>query len=93
MLISKLKNVLSGQFIRNLGWIGSAELVNRVFRLGTTVTLAGVFNTQDYGLMAVIYTVFDLATVFIFKGDIGAKVIQTDKSKVETTCNTSYWLN
>jgi O-antigen/teichoic acid export membrane protein len=93
MLIAKIKHVLSGQFVRNVGWLGLAELVNRVFRLGTTVTLARVFSPQDYGLMAVIYTIFDLATVFIFKGGIGAKVIQTEAEKVETTCNTSYWLN
>ena len=93
MLANKIKTILSGQFIRNVGWLGLAELVNRVFRLGTTVTLARVFSTQDYGLMAVIYTVFDLATVFIFKGGIGAKVIQAKEEEVETIANTSYWLN
>ena len=93
MLIDKIKQMLSGQFIRNVGWLGAAELVNRIFRLGTTVTLARVFSQQDYGLMAVIYTVFDLATVFIFKGGVGAKVIQTDENKVSNTCNTAYWLN
>ena len=93
MIVNKAKQILSGQFIRNVGWLGAAELVNRVFRLGTTVTLARVFSQQDYGLMAVIYTVFDLATVFIFKGGVGAKIIQTDRSKVSNTCNTAYWLN
>ena len=93
MAIAKIKQILSGKFIRNVGWLGAAELVNRVFRLGTTVTLARVFTTQDYGLMAVIYTIFDLATVFIFKGGIGAKIIQTESEKVNDTCNTAYWLN
>ena len=83
MLANKIKTILSGQFIRNVGWLGLAELVNRVFRLGTTVTLARVFSTQDYGLMAVIYTVFDLATVFIFKGGIGAKIIQADEQELD----------
>ena len=93
MIASKIKNILSGQFVRNVGWLGLAELVNRIFRLGTTVTLARVFSTQDYGLMAVIYTVFDLATVFIFKGGIGAKVIQAGDEEVATIADTSYWLN
>ena len=93
MLANKIKTILSGQFIRNVGWLGLAELVNRVFRLGTTVTLARVFSTQDYGLMAVIYTVFDLATVFIFKGGIGAKIIQADEQELDTVTDTSYWLN
>ncbi|BAU66435.1 putative polysaccharide biosynthesis protein [Stanieria sp. NIES-3757] len=93
MLINKLKNSLSDRFLLNVGWLGAAEVVNRIFRLGTTVTLARVFSTEDYGLMAVIYTVFDLATVFILKGGLGAKIIQTDEKKINITCDTAYWLN
>lgn len=93
MLINKLKNLLSSRFLRNVGWLGASELVNRIFRLGTTVTLARVFSTEDYGLMAVIYTIFDLVTVFIFKGGIGAKIIQAEENQVATIANTSYWLN
>ncbi len=93
MLINKLKQILSGQFIRNVGWLGGAELVNRIFRLGTTVTLARMFSPQDYGLMAVVYTVFDFANVFTLRGGIGAKIIQADERDVKTICNTSYWLN
>lgn len=93
MLINKLKNSLSNRFLRNVGWLGGSELINRIFRLGTTVTLARVFSTEDYGLMAVIYTIFDLVTVFIFKGGIGAKIIQAEENQVATIANTSYWLN
>ena len=93
MLINKLKQILSGQFICNVGWLGGAELVNRIFRLGTTVTLARMFSPQDYGLMAVVYTVFDFATVFTLRGGIGAKIIQADERDVKTICDTSYWLN
>lgn len=93
MLLNKLKQILSGQFIRNVGWLGGAELVNRVFRLGTTVTLARMFSLEDYGLMAVIYTVFDFATVFTLRGGVSAKVIQADEQDVKTICDTSYWLN
>ena len=93
MLINKLKQILSGQFIRNVGWLGGAELVNRIFRLGTTVTLARMFSLQDYGLMAVVYTVFEFATVFTLRGGIGAKVVQADEQDVKTICDTSYWLN
>lgn len=93
MLINKLKQILSGQFIRNVGWLGGAELGNRIFRLGTTVTLARMFSPQDYGLMAVVYTVFDFATVFTLRGGIGAKIVQADQEDVKTICDTSYWLN
>ncbi|MDZ4874831.1 MAG: Teichuronic acid biosynthesis protein TuaB [Chroococcidiopsis cubana SAG 39.79] len=93
MLINKLKQISSGQFIRNVGWLGGAELANRIFRLGTTVTLARMFSAQDYGQMAVVYTIFDFATVFTLRGGIGTKIVQADREDVKTICNTSYWLN
>ena len=93
MLTNKLKQISSSQYIRNVGWLGAAELVNRIFRLGTTVTLARMFSSQDYGLMAIIYTVFDFAMVFSLRGGIGAKIIQADREDVQSICDTSYWLN
>jgi len=91
--LQKLKQRFSGQFIRNVGWLGIAELINRVSRLGVTIVLARTFSAQDYGLMAILYTVMDFATVFTMKGGIGAKIIQTNKQDLDDICNTSYWLN
>jgi PST family polysaccharide transporter len=93
VLIYKAKQLLLNQFIRNVGWLGGAELVHRIFRLGTTVTLARMFSPQEYGLMAIIYATADFATTFTLKGGIGAKIVQVDKQDIETICNTSYWLN
>ncbi|HEY9675150.1 MAG TPA: lipopolysaccharide biosynthesis protein [Waterburya sp.] len=93
MLIKKLKQILSGQFIRNVGWMGGAELANRIFRLATTVTLARTFSSQDYGLAAIIYTTYEFANIFTLKGGIGAKIIQADEQDVNVICDTSYWLN
>ena len=93
MLINKLKQLLSNQFVRNIGWLSGAELLNRIFRLGTTVTLARMFSPQDYGLMAVIYTTFEFANVLTLRGGIGAKIVQADEKDVKAICDTSYWLN
>ncbi len=93
MLIKKLKHILSGQFIRNVGWLGGAELANRIFRLGTTFTLARMFNAHDYGLVAVVLTTNEFATVFTLKYGIGAKIIQADEQELKVICDTSYWLN
>lgn len=49
MLIQKFQKLLSDRFVRNIGWLGGAELVNRVFRLAATVTFARVFTEADYG--------------------------------------------
>lgn len=91
--IKGIKSKFSGRYIRNVGWLGGAELFNRLFRLGTTVTLARLFTTEDYGLMAFIYTAFELASVFTLKHGISAKIIQADPQDLDTICNTSYWLN
>jgi PST family polysaccharide transporter len=90
---SKLRELFSGRYIRNVGWLGGAELVHRVFRLGTTITLARVFSEEEYGLMALVYTTFEFANVFTLRHGTSAKIIQADDKHLETICNTSYWLN
>ena len=92
-LINKLRQVLSGRFVRNAGWLGVAELANRIFRLGTTVTLARMFSPQEYGQMAIIYTTFELVSVFTRGHGITDKIVQADEKDVDTLCDTAYWLN
>ncbi|NEO76533.1 lipopolysaccharide biosynthesis protein [Moorena sp. SIO4G3] len=93
MLIKKLKQLSSDQFIRNISWLGSAELVQRIFRLATTVTLARVFTPYDYGMVSVIATTFQFANTLSLRAGIGAKLIQADEQELEIICNTAYWLN
>ncbi len=93
MLINKFKEKLSNQFIRNIGWLGGAELVNRIFRLGTTVTLARLLSPYDYGLVAIVLTTYEFATVFTLRAGIGSKIVQTDEQNLKVICQTSYWLN
>lgn len=93
MLIKKLNQLFSGQFIRNVGWLGAAELVNRIFRLGTTVILARTFSPSDYGLVAVIFSTYEFATVFTLRHGFGAKIVQAEEQDVKTICDTCYWLN
>lgn len=93
LYINKLKQVLSNKYLRNVGWMGGAEVANRLIRLGSTVILARVFSPQDYGLMAVIFTISDFANAFMLKGGIGAKIIQADEKDLNPICDTAYWLN
>ena len=93
MLINKFKQKLSNQFIRNLGWLGGAELINRVFRLGTTVILARLLSPQDYGLAAIVLTTNEFANVFTLQAGIGGKIIQANEKDVKVLCDTAYWLN
>lgn len=92
-MIQKLKHRLSNPFVRNASWLGAAELANRIFRLGTTVTLARMFTPHDYGLLALLYTVQSFADVFTSGVGIGAKIIQVEELQLKWICNTSYWMN
>ena len=91
-LIGNIKNKLSSQFIRNIGWMGMSELFPRILRLGITVILARYLTSYDYGLGAIVLTVGDFTRVFINVG-IGTQIIQTDKENLDDLCNSAYWLN
>ena len=93
MLISKVRQKLSGQYIRNVGWMGGAELANRIFRLGTTVVVARVLTSYDYGLVAVVLTTNEITNVFTLRAGIGSKLIQICKEDVDVLCDTAYWMN
>ncbi len=93
MPINQLKQIVTSRFARNIGWLGVAELINRVFRLLTTVTLARAFTPYDYGMVSIIYTIFDLSDVLSLRSGIGAKLIQADEQELDVICETSYWLN
>lgn len=92
-MITRFKQVLSGAYLRNVGWMASAEIANRIIRLASTVILARMFSPQDYGLMAIVYTLSDFFQVFTLRGGVGAKIIQADEQSVKVICNTAYWLN
>lgn len=93
MFTKKFNWLLSNPFNRNIGWLGGAELIRRIFRLGTTFTLARVFSPEDFGMVAAVYTTFEFANTLSLRVGIGAKIIQADDHELEVVCNTSYWLN
>jgi teichuronic acid exporter len=82
----------ANQFLQNLGWLGSAEILIRVFRLLTTIVLARLLSPYDYGLAAVVLTTNEFVSVFTRNG-IWAKLVQADEKDLESLCQTAYWLN
>lgn len=91
-LLTPVKQKFSSQFVRNLGWLGGSEIINRVFRLATTVILARFLSPYDYGLAAVVITTGEFVEVFSRNG-INAKLIQAEQAELEVLCNSAYWLN
>ena len=92
MLAKKTKEFVAGRVFQSMSWLGGAELVNRLFRLVTTLTLASYFSRAEYGLMAILYISLDFAFIFIRSG-ITAKIVQADEDILQTVCDTSYWIN
>jgi teichuronic acid exporter len=82
----------SNKFLQNLGWLGSAEILIRVFRLLTTVVLARLLSPYDYGLAAIVLTTNEFVSVFTRNG-IWAKLVQAEEKELESLCQTAYWLN
>jgi O-antigen/teichoic acid export membrane protein len=92
MLLIKLKNLLNDKIVQNVSWLGASELINRVFRFGTTFILARNLESKEYGLMAILYIYLEFSQVFIWHG-ITAKIIQSDEKNLQSICNTAYWIN
>lgn len=88
-----IKQQLSNQFVRNVGWLGLGELIGRVFRLGIVVVIARILTPHDYGLAAIILTVKEFSQVLTLEGGVAGKLIQADEKDVEVLANTAYWLN
>ncbi|MEB3180101.1 MAG: lipopolysaccharide biosynthesis protein [Nostocaceae cyanobacterium] len=91
-LLSKIRQKLSNPFVRNLGWLGIAEVVYRAFRLILLVLTARFLTKYDYGLAAIVLAVREFTLTFCDIG-IGAKIIQADEKELDELCNSAYWLN
>lgn len=91
--MQKLKALTSSRYVQNIGWLGMAELINRIFRLATTVTLIRLFSKADYGMLSAIYTVFEFGLTFSMGEGIGSTILQADDENVEEIATNVYWIN
>ncbi len=85
----KIKNKLSGQFIRNVGWLGGGELISRLVRLSLVVFIARILTPHDYGLAAIILTIKEFGHVFTLRGGIASKLIEADKKSLKQLSETA----
>ena len=88
----RIVNFTSGEFVRNIGWLGLAESINRIFRLSATLILPRFLTEHDYGLAALVITTYEFTNVFTRVG-VGAKIIQVENENLDEFCETAYWLN
>ncbi len=88
-----IQNLISSRSAKNIGWLGGAELINRIFRLATTITLIRVFSKSDYGMLSAIYTTFEFSLAFSLNEGIGSKILQASDDEVDEVANSVYWMN
>ena len=93
MVLAKVKKRFSSQFIRNMGWLGIAQIFVRISRLATTIFLARLFTSYDYGLVAIIYTVNAFAQVFTESTGISASIVTAKDRDLEQITRTTYWVS
>ncbi len=77
-----------GGFGGNLLSMGSAQMAMRVSRLATTVILTRALSPENFGLAAIVLTVYELVALFTRNG-ISAKVVQADAASVERVARTA----
>ena len=85
----RFRSLCSNQFARNLSSMGGAQILIRISRLATTVILARLLSPNDFGLAAIVLTVYELVALFTRNG-IAAKVVQATDAEVENVAHTAH---
>ncbi len=87
-----IRSQLSNRFARNVGWLGGAQIANRVLRLISTVIVARILLPEDYGLAAIVLTAHECVQMLSRHGVV-AKLIQASEECIEALSQSAYWLN
>ena len=86
-----LKARLATPFLRGLGMMGGAQVAMRISRLAATILLARLLTPDDFGLAAIILTVYELVSLFTRNG-IASMVVQASDADVGRVAETAYWM-
>jgi len=86
---AKWQALKANNFARNLGSMGSAQLAIRFSRLAATILLSRLLLPQDYGIAALVLTVYEFISLFTRNG-ISAKVVQASVEDLPVVAMTAY---
>lgn len=93
MIRKQIARLMSDKLVKNIGWLTGSQVFIRLLRLATVVVLARKLTTEDYGIIAILFTITDFANIFIQKGGVAPKLIQADHEDLDALCDTAYWVN
>lgn len=82
----------SDRVVRNLGWYGLAEVGVRLSRLVATIVLARILLPEDFGVIAIVLTTFELIRVLANNG-IGLTIVRATERDLAGTCATAFRLS
>jgi teichuronic acid exporter len=88
-LRARLLSLKSNAFARNLGSLGGAQIAIRASRLFATILLSRLLLPEQFGLAAVVLTVYELVALFTRNG-ISAKVVQAPADELPVVAMTAY---
>lgn len=88
-LKTQLMALRGNAFARNLGSLGGAQLAIRISRLIATIMLSRLLLPEQFGLAAVVLTVYELVAIFTRNG-ISAKVVQVSADELPVVAMTAY---
>ncbi len=91
-LLNSVRYAQDASLFRNIGWLSSGMLINRVLRLVITVVLARSFGPEEYGLMALIFTAHEIVSLFIHRCT-NVKIIQAPATALNALCATTFSIN
>lgn len=88
-LMRQARELRGNAFARNLGSLGGAQLAIRISRLAATILLSRLLLPEQFGLAAVVLTVYELVAIFTRNG-ITAKVVQVPADELPAIAMTAY---
>ncbi len=88
----KLNLVGNISLIKNVGWMTASQALNKIFRLGLSIVLARLLMPEQFGMAALIFTVFELVSSII-RRSTQTSLINAPADELEQRCQKAYQLN
>jgi teichuronic acid exporter len=89
LLLAKL---LAHQLIKNIGWMTSAQVICKVFRLAVTVVIARLLAPDEFGLIAIVFTTYEIVNAIIRRGT-QVSIVNGAQEQLDLICVKAYRLN
>jgi PST family polysaccharide transporter len=90
--LNRIQAGLRGRFARNIGWMGIAQVVNRVFRLAATIVAARLLLPEDYGLAAIVLAAHEFSMI-VAQRATSTSLVQSNAEELEGRCASAWSLN